>query len=171
MRWWAIARVRSRRRVWRGRCRCRTRRWWWRCAAGRCGGWRGGVRWRRWGWRKVCCGSGWGLRVGGCVGGGGGGGGGWGEGGWGGGGGGGGGGLCVAAVNSPGMGLVSGPVGAVDGLVAQLAGEGVFTRKLAVDYASHCGQVEVVEQEVRQALAGLVPREPVVAFYSALGGG
>jgi polyketide synthase 12 len=82
-----------------------------------------------------------------------------------------GGGLCVAAVNSPGMGLVSGPVGAVDGLVAQLAGEGVFTRKLAVDYASHCGQVEVVEQEVRQALAGLVPREPVVAFYSALGGG
>ena len=29
-------------------------------------------------------------------------------------------------------------------LVGELAGAGVFTRKLRVDYASHCGQVDVV---------------------------
>ena len=82
-----------------------------------------------------------------------------------------GGGLCVAAVNSPALGLVSGPAGEVDALVGELAGAGVFTRKLRVDYASHCGQVDVVEEEVREALAGLQPREPAVAFYSALTGG
>ena len=55
--------------------------------------------------------------------------------------------------------------------MGELAGAGVFTRKLRVDYASHCGQVDVVEEEVREALAGLQPREPAVAFYSALTGG
>ena len=80
-----------------------------------------------------------------------------------------GGGLCVAAVNSPGMGLVS--AGAVEALVAELAGAGVFTRRLAVDYASHCGQVEVVEQEVRQALAGLVAGSRRWRFIRLLPGG
>ena len=46
-RWWGIRRVRSRRRVWRVRCRWRTRRGWWRCAARRCWRWRAGAGWCR----------------------------------------------------------------------------------------------------------------------------
>ena len=43
----SFARVRSRRRVWRGCCRWRTARGWWRCAAGRWRRWRAGRRWSR----------------------------------------------------------------------------------------------------------------------------
>ena len=78
--------------------------------------------------------------------------------------------LCLAAVNSPVTSLVSGPPAAVQALVRELAGEGVFAKVLRVGYASHSPQVDVIEEEIRTALAGLAPRESALAFYSALTG-
>ena len=79
--------------------------------------------------------------------------------------------LSVAAVNGPATVVVSGPAGAVEALVAELAGAGVCTRRLAVDYASHCGQVEVVEQELRRRWRGWWRGARRVAFVSAVTGG
>ncbi len=79
--------------------------------------------------------------------------------------------LAVGVVNSPGSVVVSGEPGAVRELVAACGGRGVDARLLAVDYASHSPQVEQVEREVAQALAGIAPGPGAVPFYSALTGG
>jgi polyketide synthase 12 len=78
--------------------------------------------------------------------------------------------LSIAAVNGPAAWLVSGPAADIDALMRELADARVFTRKVRVDYASHCGQIDAIEDELRSALAGLEPRESAMAFYSALTG-
>ncbi|GDY49996.1 hypothetical protein SVIO_006190 [Streptomyces violaceusniger] len=50
--------------------------------------------------------------------------------------------LQLAAVNGPGSVVVSGAVGALEGLAGRLGSVGVRTRWIPVDYASHSGFVE-----------------------------
>ncbi|MEU4235688.1 acyltransferase domain-containing protein, partial [Nonomuraea sp. NPDC026600] len=78
-------------------------------------------------------------------------------------------GVSVAAVNGVAATVVSGPVGGVEGFVGLCVGEGVWARRIAVDYASHGVGVEEVEGEVR----GLVvrPRRSGVSFFSSVTGG
>ena len=74
--------------------------------------------------------------------------------------------VSVAAVNGPGQVVVAGEPDAVAALVAECAAEGVSARVLPVDYASHCGQVEQVRDELLAGLAGVEPspgRLPVVS--------
>jgi len=78
--------------------------------------------------------------------------------------------LSIAGANSPAALLVAGPVGDIDALVRELTGARVFARKVRMDYASHCEQIDAIEDELRSALAGLEPRESAVPFYSALTG-
>ncbi|MEU5980470.1 SDR family NAD(P)-dependent oxidoreductase, partial [Streptomyces sp. NPDC047315] len=65
-------------------------------------------------------------------------------------------GVSVAAVNAPGQIVVSGPADEVAALCARLDVLGVRARRIDVDYASHHAQVEVVEEELRAELAGVV---------------
>src|SRR5690606_35188014 len=51
-------------------------------------------------------------------------------------------GVEVAVVNGAAATVVSGPVGAVEALVAACEARGVRARRIAVDYASHCALVE-----------------------------
>ncbi|WP_345600223.1 type I polyketide synthase [Thermocatellispora tengchongensis] len=78
-------------------------------------------------------------------------------------------GVEVAAVNGPAATVVSGPVAAVEALVAECEAEGVRARRIAVDYASHCGQVERIEGEVRAI--EVASRSTAVPFYSTVTGG
>ncbi|MCG8917163.1 SDR family NAD(P)-dependent oxidoreductase [Actinokineospora sp. PR83] len=79
-------------------------------------------------------------------------------------------GLEVAALNSPVSTVVSGPEAAVVAFVAACEGTGVRARRVAVDYASHCAQVDVVRERLLRDLDGLTPRAPQVAFYSTTTG-
>ncbi|MEU8703503.1 SDR family NAD(P)-dependent oxidoreductase, partial [Streptomyces sp. NPDC048680] len=79
--------------------------------------------------------------------------------------------LSVAALNGPAATVVSGDPDALDELTAVCAADEVRTRRIPVDYASHSAQVESVEAELLDVLAGLEPRPSDVAFHSTLTSG
>ncbi|NRN71184.1 hypothetical protein GC106_84590 [Kibdelosporangium sp. 4NS15] len=75
-------------------------------------------------------------------------------------------GLSVAAVNGPNSTVVSGDPVALERLLSAVEG----ARRIAVDYASHSTQVEVVRDRLFSDLAGVTPRSGGVAFYSTVSG-
>ncbi|WP_257002504.1 type I polyketide synthase [Streptomyces sp. WZ.A104] len=78
--------------------------------------------------------------------------------------------LSVAAVNSPSATVVSGAPAALDELTAHCEAEGIRARRVPVDYASHCAEVEAVRDEVLSALAGVRPGAAHVPFHSGVTG-
>ncbi|WBO62926.1 type I polyketide synthase [Streptomyces camelliae] len=78
--------------------------------------------------------------------------------------------LALAAVNGPGAVVVSGDGEALEELAERCAGEGIRTRRVPVDYASHSAHVEAIEEEIRSALAPVVPRSPEIPVFSTLTG-
>ncbi|MFE1417050.1 SDR family NAD(P)-dependent oxidoreductase, partial [Streptomyces sp. NPDC058746] len=76
--------------------------------------------------------------------------------------------LGVATVNGPSSTVVSGTNSALDELVAVLEADGVRSRRIAVDYASHSPHVESIEAELADLLAPITPLVPEVAFYSTV---
>ncbi|WP_051341808.1 type I polyketide synthase [Pseudonocardia spinosispora] len=78
--------------------------------------------------------------------------------------------LSVAAVNGPSATVVSGEPSALADLAAEFEAEGVRTRLLPVDYASHGPQVDAIRAEVLELLAGIVPGPARVPMVSAMTG-
>ncbi|MFG2050618.1 type I polyketide synthase [Micromonospora sp. NPDC048935] len=81
------------------------------------------------------------------------------------------GGVAVAAVNAESSVVISGDPAEVDALVTAWDAAGVRVRRVAVDYASHSPQVEVLRAELVEALGGIAPRASRVPFYSTVSGG
>ncbi|RVW03861.1 type I polyketide synthase [Rhodococcus xishaensis] len=77
----------------------------------------------------------------------------------------------VAVVNGPSATVLSGPVDALDDLVAQLQADGVQARRIAVEYASHCADVSVLREPILDALSSITPRRSRIPFYSTVTGG
>ncbi|WP_369033842.1 MULTISPECIES: type I polyketide synthase [Streptomyces] len=78
--------------------------------------------------------------------------------------------LQVAAVNAPGSTVIAGDNTAIEELTRNLAEDGVRTRRIAVDYASHSAHIDRVEPQMREELAGITPVASRVAFYSTVTG-
>ncbi len=78
--------------------------------------------------------------------------------------------LGVAAVNGPSAVVVSGEAGALDELLAACAGDGVWARRVAVDYASHSAAVEELRERLIEALGGIEPVSCGVPFFSTATG-
>jgi acyl transferase domain-containing protein/NADPH:quinone reductase-like Zn-dependent oxidoreductase/NADP-dependent 3-hydroxy acid dehydrogenase YdfG/acyl carrier protein len=76
----------------------------------------------------------------------------------------------VAAVNGPATTVVSGEVSALEALMSACETEGVRSRRIAVDYASHSAQVEAVRDRLAEALAGIEPRAADIPFHSTVTG-
>nr|WP_189061090.1 type I polyketide synthase [Longimycelium tulufanense] len=79
--------------------------------------------------------------------------------------------LFVAAVNAPSSVVVSGESTALDELLVRCEGEGVWARRIAVDYPSHTRQVEALATDLVAALGGIAPKVSSVTFYSTVTGG
>jgi polyketide synthase 7 len=79
-------------------------------------------------------------------------------------------GLSVAAVNGPESVVVAGDPDVLDTLFVTLTAEDVRVRKIAVDYASHSAQVDLIRDELLEVLGPITPSEPVVPFYSTVAG-
>ncbi|WP_185909372.1 SDR family NAD(P)-dependent oxidoreductase [Streptomyces sp. WAC01280] len=79
-------------------------------------------------------------------------------------------GLSVAAVNGPTATVVSGDPVQIEELARVCKADGFRARIIPVDYASHSAQVQIIEAELAEVLAGLTPRTPRVPFYSTLEG-
>ncbi|MGW2014046.1 SDR family NAD(P)-dependent oxidoreductase [Streptomyces sp. NPDC001927] len=79
--------------------------------------------------------------------------------------------VSVAALNGPAATVVSGDPDALDELTAACAADGVRTRRIPVDYASHSAHVESIEAELLTVLAEVRPSSSDVPFHSTLTGG
>ena len=79
-------------------------------------------------------------------------------------------GISIAAVNGPASVVVSGAPELLDALFAELTAEEIRVRRIAVDYASHSAQVELLEAELSSALAEVRPRPSEVPFFSTVTG-
>ncbi|MFB4270873.1 type I polyketide synthase [Nonomuraea sp. GTA35] len=80
-------------------------------------------------------------------------------------------GLTIAAVNGPGSTVVSGDLDALTALQERYDADGVRARRVAIDYASHSHQVEVIRAEMLDALAPTRPAAGRVPFHSTVTGG
>ncbi|MGX7828817.1 SDR family NAD(P)-dependent oxidoreductase [Actinokineospora sp. 24-640] len=80
-------------------------------------------------------------------------------------------GLSVAAVNGPGSVVVSGEDAALDELIVSCESDGVRVKRVAVDYASHSVQVELLREPLLGLLAEVSPEPARVPVYSTLTGG
>ncbi|WP_437612231.1 SDR family NAD(P)-dependent oxidoreductase [Sorangium sp. So ce834] len=78
--------------------------------------------------------------------------------------------LAIAAVNTSSSTVVSGDVEAVDGLMVELTAEGVFCRKVNVDYASHSAHMDALLPELGAKLSSLRPKATQLPFYSTVTG-
>ncbi|TMR90709.1 type I polyketide synthase [Nonomuraea basaltis] len=76
--------------------------------------------------------------------------------------------VSVAVVNGPGSVALAGDAAALDALEARLRADGTRVKRLAVDYASHGAQVEVLREPLLRELAGLRPQTARVPFYSTV---
>ncbi|MFF8838690.1 SDR family NAD(P)-dependent oxidoreductase [Streptomyces sp. NPDC015130] len=79
-------------------------------------------------------------------------------------------GLSVAAVNGPTATVVSGDPVQIEELARTCEADGIRARIIPVDYASHSAQVETIESELAEVLAGLDPQAPRIPFFSTLEG-
>ncbi|MCL9797895.1 acyltransferase domain-containing protein, partial [Frankia sp. AgKG'84/4] len=78
--------------------------------------------------------------------------------------------VSVAAVNGPGSVVVAGDAGVLGEFLGVLEGAGVRVRRIAVDYASHSPEVEVVAGELVEALGGVRSLVPVLPLVSTVTG-
>ncbi|MEU4565135.1 type I polyketide synthase [Micromonospora sp. NPDC023956] len=78
--------------------------------------------------------------------------------------------LSVAALNGAGVTVVSGDAPSVAELLVTCAERGIRARRIAVDYASHCGHVEAVREDLAAALGTVVSHPTEVAFHSTVTG-
>uniref|UniRef100_UPI00068644BA type I polyketide synthase n=1 Tax=Nocardia pneumoniae TaxID=228601 RepID=UPI00068644BA len=76
--------------------------------------------------------------------------------------------LSVAAVNGPGQTVVSGEISAVDEFLAACATDGVWAKRIPVDYASHSAAVESIRDRVLAELAPVAPVSGAVPFFSTV---
>ncbi|MFK0259617.1 type I polyketide synthase, partial [Streptomyces sp. NPDC090445] len=78
--------------------------------------------------------------------------------------------ISVAAANGPSSVVVSGEVQALDEFLAACEADGVRAKRIAVDYASHSAQVELLRGELAELLAPIEPRAAEVPFLSTVTG-
>ncbi|MFJ1805558.1 MULTISPECIES: SDR family NAD(P)-dependent oxidoreductase [unclassified Streptomyces] len=78
--------------------------------------------------------------------------------------------LVVAAVNGPRSVVVAGPLEALEDLRTRLDADGVWARRVPLDYASHSPQVEAVREELADSLAPVVPGPGRLPCYSSATG-
>jgi len=78
--------------------------------------------------------------------------------------------LAVAVNNSPTSTVLSGDTDALEQVLAGLERDGVFCRRVKVDYASHSPQMDVLRDDLLEMLRDLAPRRTRVPFYSTVTG-
>ncbi|ADO72990.1 Putative type I polyketide synthase [Stigmatella aurantiaca DW4/3-1] len=76
--------------------------------------------------------------------------------------------LCVAASNSTRSSVVTGEAAAIEQLLAELAAEHVFARRIKVDVASHGPQVDPLARPLVECLEGLRPTAGTIPFWSSV---
>ncbi|WP_425474062.1 type I polyketide synthase [Streptomyces qinzhouensis] len=80
-------------------------------------------------------------------------------------------GVSLAAVNGPSSVVLSGDRSALTPVVERLGAEGVRTKWVPVDYASHSAHMERIREELLEVLSGIEPVASRVPLYSTVSAG
>ena len=78
--------------------------------------------------------------------------------------------VSLAAVNGSASVVVSGELDALEELLQACEADGVWARRIPVDYPSHTVRVEDLRERLLRDLAGIEPRSGTVPFYSTISG-
>ncbi len=78
--------------------------------------------------------------------------------------------VSIAAKNGPRSTVLSGEPKALEELVDACEKEGTRARIIPVGYASHCAQIEQIEEELIDGIDAIEPKEAQVPFYSTVTG-
>ena len=78
--------------------------------------------------------------------------------------------LSIAASNSPRSTVLSGDPGALEAVLAQVASQGVFCRRIKVEVASHSPQMDPLKPRLLDALSSIAPRAATIPLYSTVFG-
>ena len=78
--------------------------------------------------------------------------------------------VAIAAHNGPRATVLSGEPEAIGELIASFEAEGTRARLIPVGYASHCAQIEAIEDELKAAIAEITAKDSAIPFYSTLSG-
>ena len=76
--------------------------------------------------------------------------------------------LSLAAVNGPAQCVVSGAVPVVTKFLAECSRDGVWARRVPIDYASHSPAIEQIRDRLLVELAPIRPRSGAVPFFSTV---
>ncbi|WP_218020157.1 type I polyketide synthase [Nocardia anaemiae] len=76
--------------------------------------------------------------------------------------------LSLAAVNGPAQSVIAGDVPAMEEFLAACAGDGVWARRIPVDYASHSKAVERLRDRLLGELEPIRPQSGSVPFFSTV---
>ncbi|MDG4801393.1 type I polyketide synthase [Micromonospora sp. WMMD980] len=80
-------------------------------------------------------------------------------------------GAVIGAVNGPHLVVLSADSAGLAIIEQRCAAQGLWSRRVAIDYASHSGQVEAVRDDLRAAFGTVRPTAGRVPFYSTVTGG
>ncbi|HVA69272.1 MAG TPA: amino acid adenylation domain-containing protein [Candidatus Binataceae bacterium] len=78
--------------------------------------------------------------------------------------------VAIAAVNSPGLCVIAGPVGAIDGLAQKLTASSIANRRLATSHAFHSPMMDPVLGDFRKAFLRVTLNPPRIRFVSCVSG-
>jgi len=76
--------------------------------------------------------------------------------------------ISLAALNGPASVVVAGEVPALEELLAACESEGIWARRIPVDYPSHTAAVEALRERLAEDLAPISPQASEIPFFSTL---
>ena len=76
--------------------------------------------------------------------------------------------VTVAVHASPSQTAVAGPIEAVEAVIARATARNAFARRVDVEVASHHAMMDPLLAELREALVGLTPRQPLIPVLSTV---
>jgi acyl transferase domain-containing protein/acyl-CoA synthetase (AMP-forming)/AMP-acid ligase II/thioesterase domain-containing protein len=76
--------------------------------------------------------------------------------------------ISIGITNGSGSTVVSGDADAVHALVTGLTAQGIFCRRVNMDYAAHSHHVDEIRDDLQSALADIAPVDGTVPLYSTL---
>ncbi|WP_392481395.1 SDR family NAD(P)-dependent oxidoreductase [Nostoc sp. C110] len=76
--------------------------------------------------------------------------------------------IAIAAINSPSSTVISGASEAIEIILEKVEQQGVFCRRLPVNYAFHCPQMDDYSQELEKIIQDIQPKSPYLQIFSTV---
>ncbi|QKQ73737.1 type I polyketide synthase [Nostoc sp. TCL240-02] len=78
--------------------------------------------------------------------------------------------IAIAAINSPSSTVISGATEAIEIILEKVEQQGIFCRRLPVNYAFHCPQMDAYSRELEKIIQDIQPKSPYLQIFSTVSG-